>query len=73
MSSLFLVLAKWMGIWRDYDYDDYHNDDGNDDDNDKMEVRGNSGPQNKYTILEELHEPQINDDDKHHSNDKGQG
>ena len=71
MSSLFLVLAKWMGIWRDYDYDDYHNDD---DDNSKMEGQGNPEIENKYTTPEELHKPQINDDDdKHHSNDKGQG
>ena len=80
---IFTVLAKWIGIWRDYDYDDYHNDGGDDDDDDdvgdddddnsKMEVQGNSEPENKYTTLEELDEPQINDDDKHHSNDKGQG
>ena len=63
-----------MRIWQDYDYDDYHNDDGDDDDdNSKMEVQGNPEPENKYTTPEELHEPQINDDDKHDSNDKGQG
>ena len=73
-----------MGIWRDYDYDDYHNDDGDDDDDDddvgdddddnsRMEFQGNPEPENKYTTLEELDEPRINDDDKHHSNDKGQG
>ena len=72
---IFTVLAKWMGIWRDYDYDDYHNDDGDNDDNanSKMEVQGNPEPENKYTTPEELHEPQINDDDKYHSNDIGQG
>ena len=65
-----------MGIWRDYDYDDYHNDDGvgdDDDDNSKMEVQENPEPEKKDTTPEELHEPEINDDDKHHSNDKGQG
>ena len=63
-----------MGIWRDYDYDDYHNDDGDDDgDNSKMELQGNPEPENKYTTPEEFHEPQISDDDKHHGNDKGQG
>ena len=72
MSLLFLVLAKWIGIWRDYDYDDYHNDD-DDDDNDQMKVQGNLKPGNNYTISEELHEPQTNYDDNNHSNVKGQG
>ena len=51
---IFTVLAKWMGIWRDYDYDDYHNDD---DDNSKMEGQGNPEPENEYITPEELHEP----------------
>ena len=39
-----------------------------------MEGQGNPEIENKYTTPEELHKPQINDDDdKHHSNDKGQG
>ena len=55
-----------MGIWRDYDYIDYHNIN-------KVEEQESAEPESKYTALKTLHGPLINNDSNLNDGDKGQG